>query len=208
MPNAPPTGIDPPTTLENSPPWIKLLAGNPGVFLAFVWGLAEGTLFFVVPDVLLSLVATVEPRRCWRHVAAATGGALVAGALLYGWAARDMRHARDAIARVPFITSQMLAKEDQSYRARGIAAVFLGPFSGTPYKLYAVAAPAYVRELPFLAATVPARAQRFAIVCLLFGFAASWIRKRWQWPAKRLVAVHAFVWILFYAFYWNLLGRN
>ena len=208
MPNAPPTAIGPSTTLEISRPWIRFLAGKPGVFLAFLWGLAEGTLFFVVPDVLLSLVAILRPRRCWRHIVAATGGALIAGAVLYGWAARDLRHARDTIAGVPFITNQMLAKADQSYRARGIGAVFLGPFSGTPYKLYAVAAPAYVRELPFLTATVPARAERFTLVCLLFGFAASWIRQKWQWSAKRLVVLHGFVWILFYAFYWNLLGRN
>jgi len=208
MPNAPSTGVGLSRTTDNSSPWIRFLTGQPAIFLAFSWGLAEGTLFFVVPDVLLSLIAVLELRRCWRPVAAATGGALVAGALLYGWAARDIQHARNTVARVPFVTSQMLAKADESYRARGIGAVFLGPLRGTPYKLYAVAAPAYVGELPFLAATVPARAGRFIVVCLLFGFPASWIRTKWKWSAKRLAVVHAFVWILFYAFYWSWIGRN
>jgi len=42
--------------------WVQWMLGWPGIALAFVWGLAEGTLFFVVPDVLLSLAALFGPR--------------------------------------------------------------------------------------------------------------------------------------------------
>ena len=60
--------------------WVDRLIGLPGITLAFFWGFAEGTLFFVVPDVVISLVAIVRPRSAWRHVVAAIAGALLGGA--------------------------------------------------------------------------------------------------------------------------------
>lgn len=187
---------------------MRFLAGKPGIVLAFLWGLAEGTLFFVVPDVLLSLVAMLEPRKAWRHIVAATAGALLAGILLFGWASRDVVAARSVVARVPFVTTAMFTRVDESYRLRGIGAVFLGPLTGTPYKLYAVEAPAFVNELAFLAATVPARAERFVVVCLLFGVPAAWIRKKWKLSNGRFMLIHGAVWIAFYAFYWSPIGKH
>ena len=37
--------------------WQESFLGRPGVLAAFVWGLAEATFFFVIPDVFLSFVA-------------------------------------------------------------------------------------------------------------------------------------------------------
>jgi len=48
---------------DAQPAWVPWLLGRPGIALAFLWGLAEGTLFLVVPDVLLSLAAMLGPRR-------------------------------------------------------------------------------------------------------------------------------------------------
>src|ERR1035437_6694807 len=47
------------------PQWLDRLDGMPGVALAFLWGLAEGTFFFVVPDVVISLAALLRPGRAW-----------------------------------------------------------------------------------------------------------------------------------------------
>ena len=208
MPNAPSTDETLSGTIENSRAWMRFLAGKPGIILACLWGLAEGTLFFVVPDVFLSLVAILQPRRAWRHVIAATAGALLAGILLFGWALRDVVAARNAVGRVPFVTAAMFTRVDESYRLHGVGAVFLGPLTGTPYKLYAVEAPAYVGELSFLAATVPARAERFVVVCLLFAVPAAWIRNKWKLSNERLLMIHAAVWIAFYAFYWSTIGKH
>lgn len=205
--NGPAIPSNPAQTKENSPRWIDQLAGRPGILLAFLWGLAEGTLFFVVPDVLLSLVAMLEPRRCWKHIAAATGGALLAGALVYGYSQQDSRRATEAVERMPFVTSKMFSKVEASYRAHGIGAVFLAPYSGIPYKVYAVEAPSVARELAFLTATIPARAGRFFLVCLAFGLPAAWLRRVRNWSKRRLVAIHAMVWAVFYTFYWSAIGK-
>lgn len=166
---------------------MRLIASWPGMLSAFLWGFAEGTLFFVVPDVFLSLVAIFAPRKCWKYIVAATCGALIGGALLYGWAARDSAGAENTMQHVPFVSYKMIAGVEESYRMRGIVAVLLGPLSGTPYKLYAVAAPRHVKEIPFLLATIPARADRFILICLLIGFPAAWLRKKMEFICEKLV---------------------
>jgi membrane protein YqaA with SNARE-associated domain len=185
------------------PLWVDWLDGVAGVTLAFLWGLAEGTFFFVVPDVAISLAALLRPGRAWRHVLAAVAGGVLGGALLYSWSSRSPGSAHDAVARVPFVTSQMFARVHESYRLHGMAAVFRGPLTGTPYKIYAVEAPEFLGRGEFLAATVPARGYRFVAVWIVFGVAGTALRRYLGRTASQLALWHGVLWILFYAFYWG-----
>jgi len=36
------------------------MLGRPGMVVAFLWGLAEATFFFIIPDVFLSFVAMLD----------------------------------------------------------------------------------------------------------------------------------------------------
>ncbi len=157
------TGVGVVVASGQQPRWVDWVDGTPGVALAFFWGLAEGTFFFVVPDVVISLAAMLRPRRAWRHVVAAVMGSLLAGALMFGWAARNVEAAREAAAHVPFVRAGMFLKVDSSYERHGLGAVFRGPLTGTPYKIYAVEAPEFVGRGEFLASTIPARGYRFVV---------------------------------------------
>lgn len=179
------------------------LAGGPGILLAFLWGLAEATFFFVVPDVFLSLVAMLGGWRTWRHICAAICGALLGGALLFHWAQVKPAQARDAVARVPFIRESMFTKVEEGLRKQGLSAVFFGSITGIPYKLYAVEAPGFFSQRDFLLATPPARGVRFFAVWFVFGGFAAWLRKYWNCQRWHLVSGYAAVWILVYAFYWG-----
>lgn len=192
-----------PAAVNRQPRWVDRLDGMPGVVLAFVWGLAEGTFFFVVPDVVISLAALVRPRRAWRHVLAAIAGAVLGGALLFNWAAQNPSSAQEAVARVPFVTSQMFTHVHESYRVHGMGAVFRGPLTGTPYKIYAVQAPEFQGRTAFLLATIPARGERFLVVWAAFGVAGAALRRYFGRTASQLALRHAAFWILFYAFYWS-----
>lgn len=192
--------------LKRQGSWARALAGAPGVILTLVWGFAEGTFFFVVPDVAISLVAMVETRRAWRHILAAVTGAVIAGMLFFDWSSRDPQAAGHAVRRVPFVTARMFRQADEGYRAHGVGAVFLGPLSGIPYKIYAVEAPRFLRRAVFLACTIPARAERFLIVWAGFGFAGSLLRTSWRWSASQVAALHGSFWFLFYAFYWGVIA--
>jgi len=183
--------------------WERSLAGRPGVLVAFLWGLAEATFFFLIPDVFLSLVAILGGRRTWRHILAAICGALVGGALLFHWAQAHPVQAHAAVARVPFIRERMFAQVDEGLRTQGLSAVFLGSVAGIPYKLYAVEAPRFTSQRDFLLATPPARAVRFVVLWIVFGGAATWLRKRRKWRTPELVRLHAVLWIVSYAFYWG-----
>jgi membrane protein YqaA with SNARE-associated domain len=176
------------------------------VGLAFLWGLAEATFFFVVPDVPISLAALFRPRRAWRHVVAAVVGAVIGGALMFGWAAQDAKDARDAVARVPFVKARMFAHVHASYQAHGAGAIFLGPLTGTPYKIYAVEAPEFIGRGRFLLNTAPARGERFVFVWAVFGALGTWLRRSRKWTTGRLAVVPGVFWVLFYAVNWSLIA--
>src|SRR5437868_1692315 len=61
---------------------------------ALAWGYAEATLFFLVPDVLLSWVALRDPRAAGVACFWALAGALLGGATMYAWGAADPGTAR------------------------------------------------------------------------------------------------------------------
>ena len=175
----------------------------PGVALAFLWGIAEGTLFFVVPDVVISLAALLRPRTAWRHIIAATVGSVIAGMILFNWSSNNLQGAHDAVARVPFVTAGMFAHVQKSYRAHGLGAVFLGPLLGTPYKIYAVEAPQFLSRAAFLWGTVPARGERFLLIWGAFGLAGSLLRRFHRGTVSQLTLFHGSFWVLLYAFYWG-----
>jgi hypothetical protein len=197
------TGSGQADALAQQPRWVIRLAGIPGVALAFLWGLAEGSFFFVVPDVAISLVAMLEPRRTWRHIFAAIAGSVVAGMFLFSWSSRQPGSAREAVAKVPLVTERMISQVHASYRTRGLGAMFLGPLSGIPYKIYAVEAPEFLGEGAFLWLTVPVRAERFLIVWAGFGIARFLLQRSRRWMASQLTILHSSFWVLFYAFYWG-----
>jgi membrane protein YqaA with SNARE-associated domain len=173
------------------------------IALAAVWGFAEATLFFIVPDVLLTWIAV---KRGWREAIAAallaTAGVAMGGALMYHWAHGDAEAARAAVERVPAVSAAMMESVRRALGEGGLAAMFKGAFTGTPYKAYAVEAGAAGSGLaPFLAATVGARMLRFAIAILAAASAARVLESRLH--PRTLGRALAGWWIAFYAgFFW------
>jgi membrane protein YqaA with SNARE-associated domain len=168
---------------------------------ALVWGFAEATLFFIVPDVYLSATAVGCGRRSALRAAAwAIGGAVLGGALMHVWGAVDADGAIAALDRLPAISPAMIAGASDELERHGIAAVIIGGVTGVPYKVYAVLAQEAGIELPlFLLISVPARAGRFLLVVLV----ADWVNRllahrlapRWRYAAL------ATAWLVFYGLY-------
>lgn len=97
-----------------------------------VWGLAEATLFFFVPDVLLSAIALRDRGLALRCCLWALGGALAGGALMFLFAANSPDAARTAVGHVPAVTGEMLTRVESGIADVGSWAMFLGPLTGTP----------------------------------------------------------------------------
>lgn len=186
----------------------NFLLGSGGVALSFFWGLAEATLFFIVPDVLLSLVSIFSLRRVWRHIAAAIAGAVAGGALMFFWAQTNPDSARGAVEKVPFVTEAMFAHVDAGFRKSGMLALYRGPMTGTPYKIYALAAPKFASFASFVLATIPARGWRFILVSLFSAACAGVLRVRWNRSLGQLARWHALAWTVFYVFYWTRIAMS
>lgn len=165
---------------------------------AALWGFAEATLFFIVPDVLLSFVALRCLRAAWIACLFATAGALAGGALMYAWGSASPEDAVAALDRVPAVSVEMVERVRSDLERQGLWALMVGPFRGTPYKIYAVESAGLGVSLPvFLAVSVPARLVRFVLVSLI----AAWLSERWfgSWSAGRKRWTLGCFWILFYA---------
>src|SRR5580765_8442034 len=110
--------------------------------VAFVWGLAEATCFFIVPDVFISYRALTGLKAALTACAFSVAGALIGGILMFTWAGHSNR-ALPFVERVPGITSSMVMTAHADYASHGTAALLFAPTRGIPYKLYSVIAPQY-----------------------------------------------------------------
>lgn len=171
---------------------------------AAAWGFAEATLFFVVPDVLLSAIAIRDLRRAFLCCLVAALAAVIGGLIMYEWGAVDPAVAVDTVESLPGIGSHMIERVRAELASQGILAMILGPLSGTPYKVYAVqAAKAGVDEGLFILMSLPARLPRFLLVSLAAALASRFLQSRgfgrWTYP------IWFVAWTGFYALYFALI---
>ena len=170
---------------------------------ALAWGFGEATLFFIVPDVYLTVVAMRRPlATALKATVWVTAGALVGGTAMYLWGAYDQGQALAVLDRVPAISAAMLDEVGQEIGESGAVAVLFGPPQGQPYKIYAVqAGAAGMSFAAFLAISVPARIIRFVLAVLLTALVARWLRPRTT-PRFQL-GVLAVFWTVNYAIYFT-----
>jgi hypothetical protein len=178
------------------------------VLLAFAWGFAEATLFFVVADVVLSWIAL---RRGLRTAAAAAMaaalGAMIGGQVLYAWSVRAPAQATQAVEAVPAVHAGAVARAETAMREGTWWAVALkASFSGgDPYKVYAAAAPRIGVSAAALAVVTPLiRLPRFLLIGLIFALLAPLIRRRL--PERLILPVFVGGWSLFYLAFWTIKG--
>jgi membrane protein YqaA with SNARE-associated domain len=176
------------------------------IWLAAVaaWGFAEATLFFIVPDVLITYAALKFGLRKALHLSvAAAGAAVLGGIVLWLWGAQDPQSARHAMLMVPAIDSDLLERVRRETADFWPLHLFTGAITGVPYKLYAVEAGARGIDLTaFAALSFAARFARFGLAAGLTALAREGLvrldRTRW------CVAVWAAGWFLLYTVYFSL----
>ena len=171
---------------------------------AIVWGFGEATLFFLVPDVLLSWIALHRARAACVACGWALAGALIGGTLMYVWGCVSLATALAALDGVPAISKAMCDAVGEQVRTQGVTSLFVGPITGTPYKIYAVQAGTEQINLAlFLLVSGLARLIRFALItgatiaaCRLLAGIKSLGRRM----------IHLFLWTVFYAWYFMAVG--
>lgn len=173
--------------------------------LAASWGFAEATLFFLVPDIYLCLIAVRDTKAGFRACGFVVAGALLGGAVMYVWGSGDGTGAEVVLDAIPAIDVAMIDGVRRSLVDSGLVALFLGPLSGVPYKIYAVESGALGLGIPlFLLISIPARGVRFVLVTGITAWIAHRPLAAWSLGRKRTVAV--LLWAAFYAFYFAVKG--
>ena len=173
------------------------------LWAAFVWGLAEGSFFFVVPDVLLTLIALFDAREAFLACGAAVAGALLAGGLFHALSARTPERMHRFVEGVPFVRAYMWAQVRSDLEKHGWLAIRQGPLRGIPYKLYAVDAPCCLSLGVFLLASIPGRLERFLVLTGAASLAGWLLRGPIHRHPVAAVSVHIALWTAFYARYWT-----
>ncbi|MEZ5995817.1 MAG: hypothetical protein R3C25_08680 [Hyphomonadaceae bacterium] len=172
--------------------------------LALAWGAAEATIFFIVPDVLLSLAGLCRGGREASNIAfVAAIGAALGGCVMFAWSATDHAAAVAAVSAVPAVSDAMMNAAAAGVGERGwLVAALLGPLTSTPYKVFALLAPeAGVSPPLFVLTSVLARLPRFLLAAWAGGLARQWF----DIGGTRLVLVWAMAWIVFYAAFFSLM---
>ncbi|MBA3518966.1 MAG: hypothetical protein H0T75_15320 [Rhizobiales bacterium] len=174
---------------------------------AFLWGVAEASFFFLVPDILLSLVVQKRGVRPASDAACfAVAGACLGGLIVWHIGRGDPAGARAFLDGIPAISSAMIAQAGESLRDNFAAALFAGAFSGVPYKVFAAVAPSAGIGWPeFLLVSAPARACRFLVVIMIVA-AADGIAARWLGARERARLLLA-GWAAFYVIFWLAMGN-
>ena len=175
-----------------------------GVVGSAIWGFAEATLFFVVPDVMVGAVGLLRPRKVVLAALAAVGGALVGGTVLYLVARGTGPGLRDVMHGIPTITLSMLEEARRGLVEHGGVAMLQSQW--IPYKLFVTEWGLLGWDLvALLGWTIVDRSSRILVVGL--GAAVLGILMRRPigahpvlWSTAYLVA-----WAGFYAWYWTVL---
>lgn len=178
-------------------------ASRAPILIGFLWGLAEATLFFVVPDVYLGLVALFNWRRGAWTTAAAAAGAMIGGAGMYALAAQDAQALTQVLTHVPLISYAMVQTVGGQLQESGLLAMVTGPLEGIPYKVYAVQAGAQHSSFAmFLLMTSLARLERLLPVAVLCAIAGTAFRKIIVRHTLLVVGAYALLWVGIYVFYY------
>jgi len=180
------------------------------VALAIIWGFSEATLFFIIPDVILTR-ATLSVG--WRRgVGLAFIGAIAStlgAGLMVIWGANNPEAALQTLDHVPAISPPLIEQIDQNIAEGWRSALFWGGFKGQPIKIYAVLLGAngigWASILPMI---LLARFVRFFITVSLAqglksGLTALLPPKR---AKKAIFALWAAIWMAIYAVYFSLFG--
>ncbi len=174
--------------------------------VAALWGFAEATLFFIVPDVVLTWIALSSLRRALLACGWAVVGAVLGGGMMYGWGATRLESAEAVLVRQPAVNQKMLTTVRRQVQTSGSKSLVAGPLAGRPYKIYAVYAGATrTNLLGFVLVSIPARLLRFVAVSCLAAALARAVQAFLSIRYRRILLCGC--WVVFYAWYFGWLSH-
>ena len=176
-----------------------------GWLVGLVWGLAESTVFFIVPDVAVAFIAAMSPRDWWKAAVASIVGTLIGAVILFLaiqlWLGPYANH---LLLWVPGIHPASLALASTRVSDHGAGALLVAAFQGIPYKVYATELTLAGVSLPvILLWTIPSRALRLLPVAAAAGVGGRILQGSLRRHFRLWVGAYVLFWGGFYAWYWT-----
>jgi len=168
---------------------------------AALWGVAEATLFFIVPDVLLTFVVVrFGLRRGLALAVVAAAFASLAGLGMWFWAHSDPASARHVMLLVPAVGPDLLARAAREVGQGWPLHLVTGAMTGVPYKLYAVEAGARgLDPALFIPMSFVARLTRFTLTAVTMALGRAALLKLNR--PKLVYPAWGLAWLATYTFY-------
>ncbi len=177
--------------------------------VGFWWGLAEGVVFFIVPDVYIAFAALFAPRAGAVAWLASIAGSVAAVCLVFLLTATYGAGYLALLESLPGISPGMIERASAQLASEGLPYTPLLALGGVPLKVYA--ALAFSLGLPLaltLVWTVFARIVRIAPTFLLVLGVRAVFRRHIDARPALWSAVLGLGWVGFYLFYFWRVGRG
>jgi len=173
--------------------------------IAAVWGIAEASFFFIVPDVFLSYIALQSYKKALIASVYALVGAICGGLIIYWWAYHNESGTIVFLDLIPGISPELIAQGKVLFQQDMFYGMLQGSVTGIPYKIFsAQAGIERVSIISFILASIPARFIRFAIVPLATSYISRTLLKSKSYLAKTRILCG--FWIVFYIGYFYKVG--
>ena len=173
--------------------------------IALIWGFAEATLFFIVPDIILGWVILFDRKNTLKVYGVALGGACLGGALMYYWGLNDLQGLKSTLDIIPAINMEMIERTALEMKENALLAMTKASVTGVPYKIAAAnAASANLSLGVFLLYSVPARLARWALFGFITGGAyATFLHKM---TISTIKIIYLSFWLMFYIVFFYFMG--
>jgi len=184
--------------------WARLASGRVGTTLAFVWALAEATVWPLLPDFVLAPLVAAQPHGWRRLLGAAVAGSVLGGTVMFlfgGWAPEA---ALNAVRHLPLVRGAQIEAVGARLATDGALGYLAQPWSGISFKVWAVVGGA--TGLPAwqaLPAFTVGRALRLALVAAV----AAWLGGRYAgFLRDHALPIAAGYTVLFLTVWWQVVG--
>ena len=178
-------------------------ASNGSLIVAFLWGLAEATIFFIVPDLYLGFVTLFHWRRGLLATFVAVVGAMAGGMVMYALAAANGAAINELLVRIPLISPDLVRTVAGQMEGSGLLAMVSGPLEAIPYKIYATqAGQQHLPFIPFLFLTILARLERLLPVALASAVCGTVFKRFIQRHTALVVSAYGLLWVGVYVLYY------
>lgn len=186
--------------------WQRLASSRRGFWLIFAWAVAEATFWPIIPDFLLVPMAAANRRRFYIPLAAAIMGTALGGTIIYLFAFVAQTQALDMLRHLPLVSDSQIDAVHADLSRDGIVGFLYQPWSGVPFKVWAVVgASLHLEPLLAIPTFIAGRGFRMAVFStvarLLGGRFSGFLRDYWLFIAAIYV-------VLFFFGLWQISGAQ